>query len=156
MQNCFSVEFSWFYPKIQKNWCCSDSHQELQFVLYTNLHFCPCWRFSSREKVPGISQLWFFMVQMDTSCGNGTSCPFSSEILSELFLASQEPHSPRFSWCPWDLLAVHSPAQPAHGFTPVLPIGRAMGATPAPVQMQQGNLGWVNLLPAHTQVHFAI
>lgn len=100
MQNWFSVEFNWFYPKIQKGWCCSDSHQELQFVLYTNLHSWPLLKVQLQRKVPDISQLWFFMVQMDTSCGTGTSCPFSSEILPELFLASQEPHSPRFSWCP--------------------------------------------------------
>lgn len=160
MQNCFSEQFSWFYPKIQKDWCCSDSHQELQFVLYANLHFWPLLKVQLQRK--GCWYLtalilrfkWTLLVELAWR-----SCPCSPESLSEAVLDQPETPFSQAELMPLGSAHCAHPQSGLHVFTSVLSIGRIMGATPAQMQMpgeQQGNLGLVNLLPSHTQVHFTI
>lgn len=51
---------------------------------------------------------WALLVELAWWC-----CPFSSESLSEavldLLFICQKPHYHKFSWCPGDLLSVHTP-----------------------------------------------
>lgn len=69
----------------------------------------PCWRFSSREKDPDVSQLWFFMFQMDTCCGTGTMV-LSIELRELVRACSWRARSPILTGSADGICSVHTPS----------------------------------------------